>query len=456
MDTVNTYISNNRTFYLLEDIKEKKLNVDYFIGCKSMKKCIQRQKIPEDKIVYMRNNKEYTAGYKLADVYVEEGYVRNHILNKEEQTKKKDEEMNKRKEKRIEENKKRKEFNENEVEDAPEVLLLDDKEMFHTEEGVAMDIETRGEKTQDEIFFKASDIGKAFDFEHVSNTILDIRCKYQPGTDYKYFKIPKKKGDSLLFKNVLFLTYDGVLKVLFCSQGDRGIRFRKWASRILFTMQMGSQDEKDILASEALNVDVSTVKQLFKKSSRAIPCVYLFEVGTVGNMRQHFNLENFKDDNDKVYKYGRTEDMSRRAGEHQKTYGKLKDNSFGLSVFSYIDEMYVSKAETKLKHYFDNMNVNVVDTKHKELVVMDKSKLQTMNELYNDMYIHFSGNSKDLIQQIQNLELNRIHENELQKKEFQLQLAQMEHDNKYMALKYKSDLQEAELNYMRELRKMNR
>ena len=39
---------------VLEDIKVKKLNIPYFTGCKSMKKCIQRNKIPEDKIVYMK------------------------------------------------------------------------------------------------------------------------------------------------------------------------------------------------------------------------------------------------------------------------------------------------------------------------------------------------------------------------------------------------------------------
>jgi hypothetical protein len=188
-------------------------------------------------------------------------------------------------------------------------------------------------------------------------------------------------------------------------------------------------------------------------------------------MRQHFNLENFKDDNDKVYKYGRTEDMARRAGEHQKKYGKLKGNTFGLTVFSYIDETYVSKAETKLRHYFDNMNVNVVDDKYNELVVMNKSKLQTMKELYNDMYIHFSGNNKDLIQQIQEIQLNhqiemkdyqhrllmKDHENELQRKTYEHSLKDKEHSlkdkdhvNEMLIMKHKTELQDIELQYIRQ------
>jgi hypothetical protein len=60
------------------------------------------------------------------------------------------------------------------------------------------------------------------------------------------------------------------------------------------------------------------------------------------NMRQHFNLDIHKDDNDndndKVYTYGRTKDIALRSGQHQRKYGKLKDNTFGLTVFSYVDE----------------------------------------------------------------------------------------------------------------------
>jgi prophage antirepressor-like protein len=429
------------------------------------------QKIPNDKIVYMKNNKEYNSGYKLADVYIEEEYVKNHVLNIEEQQKKKKDKLNKTKEKRVEENKHRKEFEENEIEDLPELLHLDDEHRFKNEDGVPMDIETRGIKTQEGIFFKASDIGKAFDYDSVSKTILNVGSDYVYEINFKYFKNPNDSIKNTVVQKELYLTYSGVMKLLFCARGDKAIRFRKWASKVLYTLHLGSQEEKDVLVAEALNVDVLTVTQLFRKSCRAIPCVYLFEVGTVGEMRSHFNLEYFKNDNEKVYKYGRTEDMARRAGEHQKTYGKLKGNTFGLSVFSYIDEKNASKAETKLKHYFDNMNVNVMDNKYNELVVMDNKKLIAMKELYNDIYIHFSGNNKDLVQQMQEMQLNhqikiqeyenkllmKEHETtltrkefEIERKEFERQLQQKEHTNEILKMKSRVDLQEAELNYLRQ------
>jgi prophage antirepressor-like protein len=464
----------------LEDIKKKELNVMYFVGCKSMKKCILKQKIPSDKIVYVKHNKEYKAGYKQADVYVEKEYVHEHVLNVEERQKGKEENLVKTKEKRVEENKQRKEFEESEIEELPELLHLDDDEhMFKNEDGVPINIETRGVKTQDGIFFKASDIGKAFDYDNVSTTVLNAGSDYLYGINFKYFKNPNDLTNpidpintTVVRKKELYLTYEGVLKLLFCARGNKATRFRKWASTVLFTLQLGTQEDKDVLAAEALNVDVSTVTQLFRKSCRAIPCVYLFEVGTVGEMRPHFNLDDFTNDNEKVYKYGRTEDMARRAGEHQKTYGRLKGNTFGLSVFSYIDEKHASKAETKLKHYFDNINAIVMDQKYNELVVMDKKKLLTMKELYNDIYIHFSGNNKDLVQQMQEMQLNhqiekqeyenkllvKEHEStltrkefDLERKEFERQLERKDHTNEILTMKSKVDLQESELKYMRHL-----
>jgi len=81
MDGVKTYEYGCKTYCLLEDVKKKKLNDSYFVGCKSMRKCVQRHKIPSNKVVFMKNGKIYDCDYKLADVYVERKYVMKHIIN---------------------------------------------------------------------------------------------------------------------------------------------------------------------------------------------------------------------------------------------------------------------------------------------------------------------------------------------------------------------------------------
>ena len=80
MDTIKTYDYGCKTYCLLEDIKKKKLNEGYFVGCKSMRKCVERRKIPTNKVMYMRNGKTYDSMYKLADVYVEKEYIMKNIV----------------------------------------------------------------------------------------------------------------------------------------------------------------------------------------------------------------------------------------------------------------------------------------------------------------------------------------------------------------------------------------
>ena len=89
-----------------------------------------------------------------------------------------------------------------------------------------------------------------------------------------------------------------------------------------------------------------------------------------------------------------------------------------------------------------------------------------MKELYNDIYIHFSGNNKDLIQQMQEMQLNhqiekqeyenklliKEHEYDLERKEFERQLERKDHTNEILTMKSRVDLQEAELKYMRQLK----
>jgi prophage antirepressor-like protein len=475
---MQTFAHNNNTFVLLDDIKKNKVNEEYFVGCKSARKCVERHSIPEDKCLYMKNNKLYSKSYKTAEVFVEAEYANANIIDKVAFHKKKDAINVQKKKEQVEhlthERENRKNYDESETTEAPPVLILEDHEMFQDENGAPMDIEMRGEKTMNGAYFKACDLGKAFAYKLIQDIILHPNSDHKYERHYMYFNIKSTLSYSGFqndgnvqngMKKELYLTYNGLLKLLFCARGNKAERFQEWATRILFTMQMGGQGDKDALAAEALNVDVSTITQIFRKSAKAVPCVYLFEVGTVGNMRQHFNLENHLDSDAKVYKYGMSSDMARRASEHSKTYGKLKDNSFGLNVFSYIDVLFMSNAETQLKHSFENMSVRLDDPKHNELVVIKKEQLPFIKELFTTMHICYSGNNTDLIRQMQEMQLNhqmkirefetarliqnKDHEHELEKKNGEIGL--IKKDMEFNIMKHKNELQEVELNYLRKM-----
>lgn len=453
---MQTFTHNNVTYIHLDDIKKSKVNEEYFIGCKSARKCIEKRSIPDDKCMYVKNGKMYTKGYKTAEVFVESEYANANILNKNEYLKQRDAlieqqkngrlaQKDEQKRKRVEIQRERKEYSDNDVLEAPPIVHLEEHEMFKDLNDDPIDIEMRGEKTLEGAYFKAYDVGTAFDYKRINAAAIHAGSDHVYGTHFVYFQTTSVNyaGRS----KELYLTYLGVLKVLFSARGDKAERFQKWATKILFTMQIGNQDDKDELAAEALQVDKSTITQLFRKSATAVPCVYLFEVGTVGNMRRHFDLNAYTNDDDKVYKYGMTSDMARRANEHSKTYGKLKDNSFGLTVFSYIDTQFTSKAETKLKHSFESMRIRVNDPTQSELVVIKKDQLPFVRELYNDMYIYFSGNNAELIRQMQEMQL--LHQMEI--KEHKVEIMMLRKEIEYNEMKHKTELQEVELRYLRKM-----
>ena len=100
------------------------------------------------------------------------------------------------------------------------------------------EIETRGEKTQNGIFFKVVDVMKAFDMPNLKNALLDQKMgAYSRNDDYFVFYVRNTGGNSLTpsIKKYLYLSYEGMLRVLFVSRNDRVKPFMKWASKTLFT-----------------------------------------------------------------------------------------------------------------------------------------------------------------------------------------------------------------------------
>ena len=172
---MKTFIHNNATFIHLDDIKQSKVNEEYFIGCKSARKCVERHSIPNDKCIYIKSGKMYTKGYKLAEVFVESEYANENILNKNEYIKRRDATAEQQKMERIAKNtmerNARKHYDERDITEAPPLVHLDDNQMFKDDNGDPMDIEMRGERTMGGAYFKAYDIGKAFDYKRINASV---------------------------------------------------------------------------------------------------------------------------------------------------------------------------------------------------------------------------------------------------------------------------------------------
>ena len=100
------------------------------------------------------------------------------------------------------------------IETAPNIIKLDDIEKFKDENNNIIEIETRGERSINKIYFKVKDVMEGFKMECLNKTIIDKYTKYIEGIHYKYFNCQKVNK----IKKELFLTYEGFQHVIFLSK----------------------------------------------------------------------------------------------------------------------------------------------------------------------------------------------------------------------------------------------
>jgi hypothetical protein len=318
---------------------------------------------------------------------------------------------------------------ENGIMKAPEIILLEDHEKFTDKDGKIINIETRGERVVDKIYFKVKDISNGFQLNDLQDIIIDNRNNYQINEHYIFFNciIPvlngKKTSKQNNAKKELFLTYEGLLRLLFVSKNDKTKKFIKWATEKLFTIQMGTLEQKQKLR-DSLGVIPNAVKEVCKKSTSPLSCVYLFSLGTVSQLKETFNIPNNFNDNDIVVKYGRTDDLERRTNEHNNDYGKMKNVDLRLMMYSFIDVSYISMAENDLGDYFD-YKFKFEFENRTELAIIPKDKIDNVKKEYEKIRGVYGGKMSEIINKIEMIKLQNTveiqklqHEIELQKEKY--------------------------------------
>jgi hypothetical protein len=117
--------------------------------------------------------------------------------------------------------------------------------------------------------------------------------------------------------------------------------------------------EKTEMAAELLGMSATALRAAFNTKAKGMPVVYMFELGTVKQLRKSFPTEipeTFKD-TDLVFKYGLTEDFKVRTGQHEKNFKKFEyDDGTPLQLklrhHVYIDPAFLGKAEMDMEKYF--------------------------------------------------------------------------------------------------------
>jgi hypothetical protein len=102
------------------------------------------------------------------------------------------------------------------------------------------------------------------------------------------------------------------------------VEFVTWATKTLFTVQMGSEESKEELI-KTIGISMKETKRFIKTSASNIQCLYLLYFGKVKDMRQIFNISDDIDDDNIVCKYGRSKDLNQRLNKYTSDYKKNKN-----------------------------------------------------------------------------------------------------------------------------------
>ena len=110
---------------------------------------------------------------------------------------------------------------------APELLDIDDNEKFKDKNGNIIEIEIRGERNHKNCYFKVKDVSDGFNMPNLNSSLLHkTENNYEYNKHYKYFTV-QKMGKIHINENkkYLYLTYLGMLKVLFASRSGNAESF---------------------------------------------------------------------------------------------------------------------------------------------------------------------------------------------------------------------------------------
>jgi hypothetical protein len=284
---------------------------------------------------------------------------------------------------------------------APPIIKLKDEEKFYDDEGNFINIEVRGVKEVDKIYFKVKDVAKGFNMKNLDKSIIMENTNYKLDIDYIYFNC--KKINSLYKKTIkktLFLTYNGILKVLFTSRVGLVNKFISWATKTLFTLQMGTKEEKQKLFDKVLGNDIESSRNAIKCNTNKISCIYLLTLGYVKDLRKEMNISDNFSDEDIVCKYGFTDNLDRRLMEHKNNFSKIKNVDVKLKYYTFIDTNELSKAENNMKNIFNFNNSIIQYQDYKELVVLSIKNLDYIKEEYEKCRRLFNGNQEDNLKHI--------------------------------------------------------
>ena len=395
---------DNCVYYEASFLKEKVPT--YFIGCSAtINKIIEKKNIPNEQYIFASYSKvrgwnrlPQDSAYKVKKLLITKVWVESNVPGFIKIDPKSGGKTN---------------VPVNKYEDAPPLLYLEDHEQFRDEKGNIIEIEVRGERHHEKIWFKAKDVGNMLEVDKIRNTLTNSQTNFIEGKHYQSFVVQNliRGGAHIVgcptneqkeLKISMFLSYSGLVRLLFVRQHPIAEKFQKWALEKLFAMQYGTKDQKEELAADVLGISIKAVKAFLNTSATAMPAVYLFYLGKVKDLRETFDIPASFSDDQSVYKYGLSRDLRLRAEQHDNGLGKLPGVTMNLKYHVYIDPLLVQEAENEIKKYFKIADWHINHPKYTEIVsVPDRFINNMVHNEFKRLGQTYSGKLQDLQQKLQ-------------------------------------------------------
>lgn len=283
------------------------------------------------------------------------------------------------------------------VENEPPLIDLEKNHMkpFSDDEGNIYPIEVRGQRNYKDCYFLAKDIAECFGIKNLEmDLVRPTNNHYQEGIHYRRFWRTNLDTTTKTSsrKKRLFLTYKGLLNLIFRSTSKKADRFADWVCEIVFTVHMGTAKQKLDLTSELIGIPQENVKQYFDACVANVSGLYLISLGTVGQLRKIFGIPDDYQDDMIVYKYGRSDNIATRYQQHVKSYAKLRVYDIRLVYYCPVDTAMASKAEADLRDRFEEYGMKLDSAEHTEIAIFGKKGKQ-VKKLFHELYtIHLSTN----------------------------------------------------------------
>lgn len=291
--------------------------------------------------------------------------------------------------------------------EAPPLLEDEDLYFFVDEDGKEYKVEMRGTRAKESIFFKVKDIMNVFEINDLHRTILREHTTYKNGSDYLFFTMSNVDDVSNKQNKELYLTYKGLMRVIYISRSGVIQKFKKWIDEIVFSANWGTSNQKITTFKKVLNVDADHLKHIMNKSSSTLSCLYLIDIQKNCNSK-------------KIYKYGFTDNIKRRFNEHIKIYG----DSIKLDQFILIPALDLSKAETDFKNSVSRYGY--VDGPNTELISLCEESYINIKNIFRTISDKYCGNLRNQINYYEREIMELKHTINLKDKEIELKDKELE------------------------------